>query len=63
MAVNLKCEKVNHVGYMIKKPGPDGSCIVLSRNKVRPINFCEFLKVRRTVILELFGSQGGVLRF
>ena len=36
---------------------------VISRNKVRPLNFCVFVYVRRTNILELFGSQEGVLRF
>ena len=36
---------------------------VLSRNKVRPFNFNNFLKVRITITLELFGSQEGVLRF
>ena len=36
---------------------------VLSRNKVGPLNFCNFLYVPRTIIIELFGSQEGVLRY
>ena len=36
---------------------------VFSRNKMRPHNFSIFLKVSRTIVLELFGSQEGVLRF
>ena len=35
---------------------------VLSRNEVRSLIFCIFLKVRRTIILKLFGSKEGVIR-
>ena len=40
-------------------PGVD----VLSGNKIRDFNFCNFFQVRRTIILQLFGSQEGVHRF
>ena len=42
---------------------PFFSDVVLSRNEVRPPNFCNFLKVHITILLELFGSQEDVLRF
>ena len=35
---------------------------VLLRNKVRHLIFCNFLKIRRTLFLEVFGFQEGVLR-
>ena len=36
---------------------------VLSRNKVCNLIFCDFLQVRRTLVLEVFGSQEGFLMF
>ena len=35
---------------------------VLSRIKVRPLNFCNILHVHRTIVPKVFGSQEGVLR-
>ena len=35
---------------------------VLLRNKVRNVNFCNILCVRRTLILDVFGSYESVLR-